>query len=70
MSDERSRRSAKQVITDMAEEILRRPSCDENKIKLNLIETIANRMGWSEIVVKLKYAQRDANIQRAHWYQD
>lgn len=70
MRVDRTRRSAKQTITALAEEILRRPASDDRKAKLDLLSTIASRIGWNELFDKIRYHQREPVIQKAHWYQD
>jgi len=70
MSEDRTRRSAKQVIEDLTEEILRRPKCDQNSAKLDLIESIAIRMSWTNLFMKIKNHRKESVIQKDHWYQD
>lgn len=70
MSEDRTRRSAKQVLEDLTEEILRRPKCDQNDAKLDLIESIASRMSWTNLFMKIKNRRKEPVIQKAHWYQD
>ena len=65
---DRQRRSAKTVLEDMTNEILRRPDCEENRVKLDLLETVAGRMGWNDLFNRIKF--RNRGIQKAHWYQD
>lgn len=66
---DRNRRSAKQTIEDMANEFLRRPQCQENDIKLDVLEVLASRMSWTDLFNKIKFRKRES-IQKAHWYQD
>lgn len=49
------RRSAKQVVEDFANEILRRPQSSQNDNMLAAIETISNRMSWKELYNKLRF---------------
>lgn len=70
MRVERDRKSAKKEIMAMADEILRRPPCQFNDAKLDLIATIASRMGWFDLFNRITYRHREPVIQKAHWYQD
>lgn len=66
---DRNRRSAKQTIEELANEVLKRPESPENNSKLDLLETIASRMSWIDLFNRIKFRHRAA-IQKAHWYQD
>ena len=52
---ERTRKSAKGVVTDFADELLRRSHDPEAKTKLVTIETIALRMGWNDLYNRLRF---------------
>ena len=65
---DRNRRSAKQTVEEMAVELMRRPECHDNNQKLDLLETLASRMSWTDLFNKIKF--RNRGIQKAHWYQD
>lgn len=58
ISNDRSRRSAKQVIQELTGELLTRPSSPENEAKLVLIETIASRMSWLDIFNRIRFRKR------------
>lgn len=58
------RRSAKQVVEDFANEILRRPQSSQNDNMLAAIETISNRMSWKELYNKLRFRKEPAQP----WY--
>lgn len=51
----RERRSAKEVIHDLANEILARTTDADRKAKLIVLETIAMRMGWNDLYNKLRF---------------
>lgn len=65
---DRNRRSAKDVIYQMAAEIMARPKSMENDAKLTLIETIASRMSWMDLFNKIRYRSRHefSTTSRAH----
>lgn len=65
----RTRRSAKDIIIESTNDILSRPTSVENDAKLDLIQTIASKMGWVDLFNKINFRHR-AKIQKAHWYQD
>lgn len=50
-----TRRSAKAVITDYANELLSRTSDADRRAKLVTIETIALKMGWNDLYNKLRF---------------
>jgi hypothetical protein len=51
----RGRKSAKNVITDYARELLRRPRDHDTWTKLVTIEAIALRMNWKELYEQLRF---------------
>lgn len=52
---ERGRRSAKQTISDFADELLKRPNCEETQAKLLALQTVALRMSWTDLYNRLRY---------------
>lgn len=68
MQGDRSRRSAKDVIHDMAQELLARHECADTRTKLLLIETIASRMSWTDLFNKIRY--RTKPVQTWQPYKD
>ena len=58
MSQDRQRRSAKTVITDMANEMLYRTTDPDLNIKLNLLQTISAKMGWNDLFERLRNRDR------------
>lgn len=60
MRVERSRRSAKGIVTDFANEMMKRTNDPDVKLKLNVLATISSRMGWFDIfntIVKFNKGQ-------------
>lgn len=51
---DRRRKSAKSEIEMLVNDILTRTNDPHAQVKLNLIQTIAGRMGWNDVVEKLK----------------
>lgn len=54
MSQDRQRRSAKTVITDMVNEMLYRTTDPDLNVKLNLLQTISAKMGWNDLFERLR----------------
>ena len=52
---DRTRRSAKGTIETLADELLARRSDPDVRAKLVTIETIAYRMGWTQLYEKLRW---------------
>lgn len=65
---DRNRRSAKEVIHELAREIMQRPKTMENDAKLTVIETIASRMSWMDLFNKIRYRSRNdfSTMSKAH----
>ena len=59
------RRSAKETVHDLANEIMARPASPDNDQKLKVLETIASRMSWMDLFNKIRYRER----QRRDWTQ-
>ena len=59
------RRSAKETVHDLANEIMARPPSPDNDQKLAVLETIASRMSWMDLFNKIRYRER----QRRDWTQ-
>lgn len=51
---DRRRKSAKSEIEMLVNDILTRTNDPHAQVKLNLLQTIAGRMGWNDIFEKLK----------------
>jgi len=64
MSTERIRRSAKDVIVTLTNELLTRTNDKDAPIKLLTIETIAYRMGWNDLYDRLRFRNRNVQIQQ------
>lgn len=58
MDTDRQRRSARQVTFDLASELLARTQDIETNAKLQVIETIAYRMGWTELYNRIRFRER------------
>lgn len=58
------RRSAKSIVTDLANELLNRSNDKDAPVKLLTIETIALRMGWNDLYDKLRFRGRKVEIQQ------
>lgn len=54
MRVDRTRRSAKGTVTEMAESILKRTNDEHVNIKLDVLQTIAARMSWNDLFEKIK----------------
>jgi len=65
MSEDRTRRSAKQVLEDLTEQILSLPKCDLNDAKLDLIESIAIKMSWTNLFMKIKKGRKEPVIKKS-----
>lgn len=61
----RERRSAKEVVSNYANELLARPDSPDNEAKLLVIETIASRMSWVDLFNKIRYREKV----KPHWTQ-
>lgn len=51
---DRTRRSAKGTVTEMAESMLKRTNGEHVNVKLDVLQTIAARMSWNDLFEKLK----------------
>ena len=58
---DRSRRSAKVTVTEMAEAMLKRTNDEHINIKLDVLQTIASRMSWNDLFHKIKNRPRLTN---------
>lgn len=58
------RRSAKETVHDLANEIMARPASPDNDQKLAVLETIASRMSWMDLFNRIRYRHRAV---RPHW---
>lgn len=63
MMNDRSRRSAKTIISEMISSMLNRSNDPYVNIKLNVLETICMKMSWNDLLESLKYRHRQAFIQ-------
>ena len=63
----RERRSAKEVVHDYANELLNRTTDKDATTKLLAVETIAYRMGWTELYNQLRFRKRSAAPEQ--WWQ-
>ncbi len=63
MRIDRTRRSAKQTVEEMANDLMRRPECAETKAKLDLIQTICSRMSWMDLFNRIQFRHRT----QQHW---
>lgn len=61
----RERRSAKEITTDYANELLNRTPDPSTDAKLLAIETIAYRMSWNELYNRLRY--RKTQSRQPYW---
>lgn len=52
---ERGRRSAKQTVSDFADELLKRRPCEETNAKIMALQTIALRMSWNDLYNRLRF---------------
>lgn len=52
---DRKRNSAKTIVTDYANELLRRPFNSDIRFQLLTIEVIAFRMGWNDLYGRLRF---------------
>lgn len=57
---ERPRRSAKRTVTEFAEELLKRPRCEDTQAKLLALQTIALRMSWTDLYNSLRFRTQPA----------
>lgn len=57
MRVEKGRKSAKGTVASYAEELLNRSSDPESQTKLMALQTIALRMGWTELYNKLRFRE-------------
>lgn len=57
MRVEKGRKSAKGTIAEYADELINRPHDPEAPQKLMAIQTIALRMGWTELYNKLRFRE-------------
>ena len=64
MRVDRTRRSAKGTVTEMAESMLKRTNDEHVNVKLDLLQTIAARMNWNDLFEKIK--NRHWNRQSVH----
>ena len=55
---DRTRRSAKGTVTEMAEAMLKRTNDEHVNIKLDVLQTIASRMSWNDLFHKLQNRNR------------
>lgn len=55
---DRTRKSAKQVVTDFADELLHRTTDADVPVKLLVIQTIALRMNWTDLYERLRFRHR------------
>lgn len=51
---DRTRRSAKGTVTEMAESMLKRTNDEHVNVKLDVLQTIAARMSWNDLFEKIK----------------
>lgn len=51
---DRTRRSAKGTITELAESMLKRTNDSNVNVKLDVLQTIASRMSWNDLFEKLR----------------
>lgn len=51
---DRTRRSAKGTVTEMAESMLKRTNDEHINVKLDVLQTIAARMSWNDLFEKIK----------------
>lgn len=58
MDAERQRRSARQIVQDMANELLARSQDPQRDAKLDAIESIAYRMGWTQLYNRIRFRER------------
>lgn len=58
MRVDRTRRSAKGTVTEMAEAMLKRTNDDQVNVKLDVLQTIAARMNWNDLFEKIKNRHR------------
>lgn len=54
MRVDRTRRSAKGTVTEMAESMLKRTNDPDVNVKLDVLQTIAARMSWNDLFEKIK----------------
>jgi len=54
----RSRRSAKSIVQDLTDSMLQRTGDEHVNIKLDVLQTIASRMGWNDLFEKIKNRHR------------
>lgn len=54
MRVDRTRRSAKGTVTEMAESMLKRTNDEHVNVKLDVLQTIAARMSWNDLFEKIK----------------
>lgn len=55
---DRTRKSAKQVIEDFADELLHRTTDADVPVKLLTLQTIALRMNWTDLYDRLRWRHR------------
>lgn len=58
MRVDRTRRSAKGTVAEMAESMLKRTNDPDVNAKLDVLQTIAARMSWNDLFEKLKNRHR------------
>jgi hypothetical protein len=68
MRIDRTRRSAKETINDLANELLKRTDGDATA-KLQALETIALRMNWNDLYNRLRYRNGRSQTQELQWWQ-
>lgn len=54
----REKRTAKRIIEEYANELISRTADKDAAIKLLVVETIAHRMGWTELYNRVRYKQK------------
>ena len=62
----RTRRSAKDIVSQYTNEVLNRQNDDKKQIKLDVLATISSRMGWMDIFNRIKNKQINQGDQ---WWQ-
>lgn len=67
----RERRSAKGVVTDYANELLKRTNDPHLDHKIATVEVIAMRMGWNDLYNRLRFRSSAHSVETAEekWWQ-
>ncbi len=70
----RTRRSAKDVVTTYAKELLNRTGDPDVVHKIHAVEVIAMRMGWNDLYNKLRYRKGQGTVsvpvEKPPWWVD